>query len=138
MPVSIKNDVGDLTIVHEQGASDLTVNTTQLGGLERMIAEQNRTWQNVTGQRAAEVLYLNDTGHDIFVSAMVNSADNQLKRFTLLVDGVAVASTSEIDSAVSPTYVGTQVNGVVPNGSEYTVLRAGFGSYTIANWSELR
>jgi hypothetical protein len=116
---------GQLTI--DQGdETDLTITAAQL---KRLVAEQNRTWQNVTSSRASGVVYTNDTDADIVISVTIETLACAL---TILVDGLTI-SLGRLGNVASENRVTCYVH--VPFGSTY---QANANSGNLTGWRELR
>lgn len=90
----------------------------------------SQTLSDLTGQRAADVQYLNDTANPIALYLILSST--AVSQARILIDGVAIYSAS--------ASAGTQMalHGViVPAGSTYLAqVTAGTGS--VLQWQELR
>ena len=96
-----------------------------------------QTWQNVAASRSAGVTYTNNTGKPIVVYVAVSALNTSLMRCNIFVNGLEVASTTEMTTT---TNAGSYANfsAIVPNGSTYKVNYLGAGAFKMDKWVELR
>ena len=105
---------------------DLTVHGDIVGA---NLFGQDQTWQDVTAERALSVTYTNNTGRPIEI-VVVTNFNTTASGNALVIDGIV---TNESFSSGSGT-IGFSLQGIVPNGSTYSVGT----SKGLRSWDELR
>lgn len=120
------------TRVYSSGAWQAWICLTPLG--------VQQTWQTVTGSRAFDTLYTNDTGRPIMVSVLVVGVPAAaVSSISLLVSAVSLCQVATSDrTSTGNTWVGIPGTGqiIVPAGATYQVNNNGGNS--IVRWAELR
>ena len=106
-----------------------TVGSTSLGSI-LPVGGYNQSWQTVTGSRAWNQVYTNDTGRPIMVSATNYASDAGLQA---VVGGVTIAETGQSGGTGNDIH---NLIFIVPTGATYQLnpIRSAGGML----WTELR
>jgi hypothetical protein len=118
-------------VVPAASASGEVVNFDQVIGL-------GQTWQDVIANRAFGVTYTNTTGKPIMVAARFSDGNNGALAYLHIwafVDGLPVCSNGA--GSITST-AGFTVTFIVPNGSNYSVIKDSNVVGALSIWSELR
>jgi len=129
---------GSVSLQGEDSAVD-TVVTIPSGDVTMATTDDvigvGQTWQDVSGSRAVNTDYTNDTGKPIQVSIMGYAASNSSSYLRLLVGGVSVDLAGQRGATDADSdYV--QVGTIVPVGAVYRVEDN--SGAVMTSWVELR
>ena len=99
--------------------------------LNDMMLGVGQTWQNLTGSRASNILYTNNTDKPIQVWLALN--DTNGNGYTITIGSMVIQSTVDL-----PPYLYWPFNFIVPAGVSYKVQWAGDSNTNLEFWAELR
>ena len=104
--------------------------------VDRVAIGINQSWYDVTGARALDTVYTNDTGQPIQICVTIGEIDTALDTHAQLrIGGVIVGDV--IFRAKESMAEAAMITGIVPAGAIFSVSN-GNGNALLSRWSELR
>jgi hypothetical protein len=101
---------------------------------QAMLGGTAQSWQDVSGSRTVNTLYLNSTGRPIFVK-VGGSVTGAVGYYVLYINSLTGIKVSETNVPAGNRFF---VCAVVPAGAQYGVGKGGADTLSVIDWAELR